>query len=272
MLAKAEAELRKGSKRPYRTPVTAKMSRIAAKPLTAIASLQRQVRQLNAVAMNRLHYSGNDTFFCANATGVPSYNATPLTRFSTWTRIFGTDADDETQKKALIRKCSLNWQITTSEPDARWYSVFLVSLKDEASDLLNSDGTLASLAQGTHYSDPQGQGSGTLLNLKFFNIHYHRRFSLGVQPQVKAAVAPAGAVQNIGMTTKDSTRIGKANIVYGKNGIRVLNPSGDWKAGVFPKDPSKNYYFLTFWSGDSTLDVEVPQMYVQWLTSVDAST
>jgi hypothetical protein len=115
-------------------------------------------------------------------------------------------------------------------------------------------------------------GSGVLLNMKFFNIHYHRRFQLGVVPQVKAAVSPAGAVQNIGMTSKDSTRIGYTNQVFGKNGISVRNPAGDWKAGVYPKDPSKNYYFLTFWSGDSSVDTEVPTMYLQWLTSVDAST
>lgn len=237
-----------------------------------VAALSRQVSKLNSVAMNRLMYSAQTSFNCATALGLPSYNATPLLKFDNWTRVFGTDADDETQKKALLRKINLNWQILTNEPDARYYSMFVVSLKDEASPLLNTDGTLATLTQGTHYSDPGGQGSGTLLNLKFFNIHYHRRFHLGVVPQVKAAVAPAGAVQNIGMTNKDSTRIGKVNLTLGKNGMRIINPSGDWKAGVYPKDPSKNYYFLTFWSGDSTADLEVPTVYYQWLTSVDAST
>lgn len=237
-----------------------------------VAALSRQVSKLNSVAMNRLMYSCYRQFNCATALGLSSYDATPLLKFDNWSRVFGTDADDETQKKALLRKLNLNWQILTNEPDARYYSVFVVSLKDEASPLLNTDGTLATLTQGTHYSDPQGQGSGVLLNLKFFNIHYHRRFQLGVVPQVKAAVAPAGAVQNIGMTSKDSTRTGKVNLTLGKNGMRIINPSGDWKAGVYPKDPSKNYFFLTFWSGDSTADVEVPTMYYQWLTSVDAST
>lgn len=217
-------------------------------------------------------YSGSVSFACSTALGLASYNATPLLKFDQWTRTFGTDADDEVQKKALIRKCNVNWQIATNEPDARWYSVFLVSLKDEASALLKTDGTLDTLTAGTHYSDPGSQGSGTLLNLKFFNVHYHKRFHLGVVPENKAAVGTAPAVQNIPMTGRDTTRIGKVNLPLGKYGLRVQNPAGDWKAGVYPKDPSKNYFFLTFWSGDSIADGEYPNMYLQWLTSVDAST
>lgn len=237
-----------------------------------VQALTKKVSALNAVAMNRLMYQYAYATNCTNALGTSSYDAQPLLKFDNWTRIFGTDADDETQKKAILRKINLNWQITSNEPDARWFSVFLVSLKDEASGLLQTDGTLAPLTKGTHYADVQGQGSGALLNLKFFNIHYHRRFSIGVVPQSKAASGAIPGVQDIGMTNKDSTRIGKVNLTLGKNGIRVINPSGDWKAGVYPKDPSKNYYFMTFWSGDSNVDLEYPTIYVQELVSVDAST
>lgn len=240
-----------------------------------IARLKRQVSKLTAVALNKINYSGTDSFQASTTLGTASYNATPLTRFSAWTRIFGTDADDETQKKAVIRRLSGRWSVFTSEPDARQYSMFVVSLKDEASDLLNSDGTLAALAQGTHYSDPNGLGAGTLLNLKFFNVHYHKTFQLGVYGQSKPATgAPnsAGAIQNIGMTSKDSQRLGKFNLRLGQRGIRVQNPNGDWKAGVFPKDPSKNYYVLTFWSGDSNVDLEVPLFYINWVAGVEAST
>lgn len=207
-----------------------------------------------------------------SALGTASYQATPLFKFNNWSRVFGTDADDETQKKAVIRTLAARWQAVTTEPDNRQYAMFVVSLKDEASDLLSTSGTLNTLTQGTHYSDPAGSGSGTLLNLKLFNIHYHKTFKFGVYPQVKAAVAPAGAVQNIGMTSNDSTRFGKFNLRLGANGIRILNPTGDWKAGVYPKDPSKNYFVLTFWQGDSTLDAEAGSMAINWIAGVDAST
>ena len=237
-----------------------------------LARLKRQVSALTAVAVNRIMYSGTDNYQTATVAGTASYAATPLTRFSAWTRVFGTDADDETQKKCVIRKLSGRWTFASNEPDNRQFSMFVVSLKDEASGLLNSDGTLAALAQGTHYSDPLGTGAGALLNLKLFNVHYHKSWTAGVTPEVKAAVNPAGAVQNIGMTPGATHRFGKFNIRLPRGGIRVLNPTGDWKAGLFPKDPSKNYYVLTFWSGDSSVDLETGNMLINWLAGVDAST
>lgn len=240
------------------------------KPQTTVKKLARDVSKLKAVAMNRINYFGGQQFECSTVAGTASYNATPLMKFNNWTRIFGTDADDESNKQCLIRKLAGQWTITTNEPDNRSYSMFVVSLKDEASELLNADGTLAALTAGTHYSLGFGQGSNCLLNLKLFNIHYHKRFMLGVVPQVKSAVAPAGAVQNIGTSTSSTQRFGKFNLRLGR-GLFIKNPVQDWKAGVHPKDPSKNYYVLTFWSGDSNVDLEVPTMSVHWVAGVDVS-
>lgn len=255
-----------------RTPGRKPRTYVPRKPrTTTVRKLARDVSKLKAVAMNRISYQGTDSFEGASAAGLFDYRSTPLFKFNNWTRIFGTDADDESNKQCLIRKCAGQWSVDTTEPDARSYSIFIVSLKDEASELLNTDGTLAPLTVGTHYSAPfGGRGCNVLLNLKTFNIHYHKVFSMGTTPMVKPATGGAGAVQNISNDNRSTFRYGKFNLKLGR-GLMVKNPTQDWKAGVHPKDPSKNYYILTFWSGDSNLDLEVPNFRYSWITGVDVS-
>lgn len=236
--------------------------------VSKVKTLSRAISKLNKVALNRINYQQNGSFSMSNATGLADYASVPLLKFSTWSRIFGTDADDESNKQALVRSTKANWQMWTSEPDGRSYSFFVVSLKDQANELLNTDGTLGTLTSGTHYA---GTGGQVLLNLKFFNLHYYRRRIAGVNPQEKSAGTAAPAVQNIGATTNDSIQQGTFLVKYGKNGMKVLNPSGDWKAGVYPKDPSKNYYIIVFWDGDSTADLQVPTMYYNMVHSVDVT-
>lgn len=234
-----------------------------------LMKLKRQVAKLTKVAIQRIQYACDTTINCYNASGLNDYNATPMMKFNNWSRIFGTDADDESAKQVLLRSMKIQWHFTTNEPDNRDFSIFLVSLKDNASELLLNDGTLDTLVSGTHFHSAR---SLTLLNLNFFNIHYHRRFTAGVYPMVKSAtlIGSAPGVQNIPNVGIDTQRLGSTALNFGK-GIVVKNPAGDWKAGVYPKDPSKNYYFLTFWSGDSAVDAEFGQIILRQLTQVDSS-
>lgn len=234
--------------------------------------LQTQVAKLTRVAMNRINYTKDDRIDCYTAAGLDSYDARPLLKFDQWTRVFGTDADDEVNKQAIIRSLKCNWRFNTNEPDNRTFSLFVVSLKDEASQLLTNsgvnDGTLAPLTSGTHYIAGQDR---TLLNLKFFNVHYHRRWTAGVYPMAKAATGAAGAVQNIPNVGIDSQRLGTFNLNFGKKGMLIKNPNGDWKAGVYPKDPSKNYFLMIFWTGDSIIDGEYGALKYDTIVSVDVS-
>jgi hypothetical protein len=234
-----------------------------------LAKLKRQVSRLTKVAINKIQYQYAFDYLMSNAPGTDSYAANALLKFSNWTRIFGTDTDDEVNKQCLVKSISARWQMFSNEPDARTYSVWVVSLKDQASELLTSGtGELGSLIQGTHYI---GVGSEVLLNLKYFNVHYHRARHSGIYPALKSATGTAGAVQNISTVGEDQMQLGRFSIRCGKYGLKVLNPKGDWRAGIYPKDPSQNYYFINFWSGDSTLDVEVPNMKVNSLIQVEVS-
>jgi|688.fasta_scaffold262637_2 hypothetical protein len=235
-----------------------------------LAKLKRQVSRLTKVAINKIQYQLSFSQNMTNATGTNDYAARNLVKFTDWTRIFGTDADDEVNKQALIKSITGRWQMATNEPDNRTYSIWVVSLKDNASELLGAGtGDLAPLVSGTHYI---GDSDRVLLNLKYFNVHYHRVRHAGVLPQSKpAGPSGAGAVQNISTNGQDSIQLGSFSIRCGKYGMKVLNPKGDWKAGGYPRDPSQNYYFLNFFSGDSSVDLEYPGMYVNTLAQVEVS-
>lgn len=236
-----------------------------------VARLTRQVARLSAVAIQKIQYRQLTLANLNSALGLDSYVATPLMKYSNWARVFGNDADNEAGNKAVIRSMSIPWRFQTNEPDNRQYTIFVVSLKDNASDLLNSTtslGDLNTLVQDTHYSSSADR---TLLNLKYFNVHYQKKFTAGVYPMNKNAVGTAGAVQNIPEGGIDTQRLGKINLKFGKNGIRVSNPAGDWKANGYPRDPSQNYYILTFWSGDSSADSEWGSIQYDALTAVEVS-
>ncbi len=114
--------------------------------------LKRQVSRLTRVAINKIQYQYDFSQIMSTGAGLPGYLATPLFKFNSWTRIFGTDADDEANKQALIRSVTGRWQLATNEPDNRTYSLWIVSLKDNASDLLEvGTGNLLPLTAGTHY-------------------------------------------------------------------------------------------------------------------------
>jgi hypothetical protein len=234
-----------------------------------LAKLKRQVSRLTRVAINKIQYQYEFSQNMTNVAGTAAYDARNLVKFSNWTRIFGTDADDEVNKQAVIKSITGRWQMATNEPDNRTYSIWIVSLKDNASELLTAGtGELGALVQGTHYI---GDSDRVLLNLKFFNVHYHRVRHAGILPANKAAVGTAGAIQNISTVGEDMQQLGRFSIRCGKSGMRVLNPKGDWKAGIYPRDPSQNYYFINFWSGDSSTDLEYPGMYVNTLAQVEVS-
>jgi len=238
-----------------------------------LMKLKRQVARLTKVAINKIQYTRNFNFDLTNVAGTPSYASYNLMQFSNWTRVFGTDADDEVNKNCLIRSCVARTWLATNEPDARQYSTWVVQLKDNGSELLinnatvGTPGNLGPLVSGTHYVNT---GSEVLLNLKYFKVLYHRARHTGIFPSDKAAVGTAGAVQNISTVGEDMNQLGRFKINLGR-GIRVSNPSGDWKAGLYPKDPSQNYFYLCFWSGDSSLDGQSAAMYVDTLLGVEVS-
>jgi hypothetical protein len=178
----------------------------------------------------------------------------PMNKFSNWSRIFGTDADDEQGKRCIVKSSNMQWNISTQEPDNVGFSMFAVSLKKTASDVLTSAGDLSGLTAGTHYV---GNGSKVLLNMNYFNVHYVKRFVMGASGVGRLAVGTAPAIQSIPAEAMSLQKTGKINIPYGKMGMSIVNPSGDWKAGGHPKADTQNHFVLLF-SDNSTVDSENP--------------
>lgn len=238
----------------YRKKVVKKVTKKVA-PLT-IKALAKKVSTLARVQKNIIspvmYAQAATSVLLGNTTGA-AITSVNLTSFVNWTRTFGTDADDEQAKKATIKRTVLQYTINTNEPDPIGYSVFVVSIKRCADDLFNAG--IASMVAGTHY---YGQHCNVLLNMKYFNIHYVKRFQQGSYATYRAATGAAPAT--IGGDQGGLSFRGSINLNYNNGkGLLINNPSGDWKASNTPKNAQQNYFLLVF-CNDSTVDVESPYM------------
>jgi hypothetical protein len=230
----------------------------ASKPSGSIVALTKKVNAMAAAQRGTLtkcmYQQAATNLIMGNVAG--NYiDIIPLNKFTTWSRIFGTDADDEQGKKCIIRNTNLQWNITTQEPDGIGFSVFCVSLKKTASDIITSAGDLSGLTAGTHYV---GNGSKVLLNMNYFNLHYVKRFVQGSENVYRPVLGSAApGVQSVPSETASLQKTGKISLPYGKYGMAVTNPSGDWKAGGHPKADTQNYFML-FFSDNVTVDGQNP--------------
>lgn len=221
---------------------TAVYKKVAKPTRQAIPALARKVTQLSKaitpLKRNIIHYNKALDLGIGNATGDNVFTV-PLMNYSTWTRQFGADADDESGKSALVKRNYVSWEINTNgERNSLDYSIFVVSLKKNATDLLNlTTGDITGLTLNQHFVRGQNQGQGIFLNPNFFNIHYYKRWI-------------SGTIGSLSTDTPDLRKIFSWSM---KKPVTVTNPRGDWKANNFPREVSKNYYLMIF-NNDSTVD------------------
>lgn len=254
----------------YIKKVTKKTYVKKAGPSSAMAALSRQVAALARVqrsTTSKVMYNQGVSVLPLGNVLADGYRVDPLTNFGSWNRTFGTDADDEQGKRAMIRNTNCQWVINSNESDPVGISMFVVSIKKVGSDLL-SGGALGTLTNGTHYV---GNGSKVLLNLNYFKLHYVKRFIQGAYSTNRIALGSAPAVQSIPSETQSLSKMGKFNLKYNMGkGLAVQNPSGDWKAGGYPKSDTQNYFLLTF-TDNSTTDLESPYLSYQAVHTVEVS-
>jgi len=254
----------------FKKKAPVKRRAVATRRPTSFAALAKKVAALSTkqrrLVSKVMYTQGVAPSSLGNAAG-DGYRVDPITKFSDWSRIFGTDADDEQGKRCLIKNSNIQWTINTTETDPVGISMFVVSLKSIASDLL-SGGSLATLTNGTHYV---GNGSKVLLNMNFFNIHYVKRWQQGVYSQLRPVNGTAPAVQTLATETQSLCKAGKISLKYNSGkGLAVQNPSGDWKAGGYPKSDTSNYFMVTF-TDNSTLDLESPFLSYTMVHTVEVS-
>lgn len=206
-----------------------------------VASLQRAVKPLS---QNKLmyHYQVNNQPI-GNLSG-NGYYVVNLSSTGQWQRVFGTDTDDESSHCFIQQRSTFKYMIdaaTQNEGEMIPYTIALVTLtKIGATELFNpGNGALNVLNNQTHYISSGLQGQGTLLNKRYFNIHYYRNMTTNFLEGSS--------------TDGASTRSG--TIRYNKP-ITWKTPAQDWRIKTYNPNACGNLYMLIF-SSDSTADADV---------------
>lgn len=218
------------------------------KKTTSMSQLARKVNKLarDMVTQKRvIYYRNSDYASIGNAASNGVY-VFPFFAYGGWTRVFGTDADDEGGKIALIKKSNLDVLLETNgERAAVDYTLFVVQLTRAGHEALFSPGTggLATLTDTIHFSRA-GTNGMAFLSKRFFNILAVKRWVSG----------STGSLPTETISLRKRMYM-KFNYNKGK-GILVQNPSGDWRTGVSPQAPNTNTYLLCF-NNDSTVDSNV---------------
>lgn len=212
--------------------------------LKKLARSVRKVRRLVNIKVQRLNLHANYEFTVSE--GAALFNAVPLCNYASQNLLFGTAADDLTNNSVRHISTSIDCLVeANTEPDNINFTVFIVSLKDEAASLLDlSNGYITGLTNGLHYVKNDGL---VMVNPKYFHIHKAKRFTTG---NFTAALTSGAAVGAKGLCR-----------FFWKQRIMktVKNPAGNWRDLVSPRDPSQNYYMI-FFNNNSALDLENPQV------------
>lgn len=220
----------------------------------ALPALARQVKSLSrkvAGTTSMIQYTqfaNNEVI--GNAGGTNCY-IKPLSQYGNWSRIFGTDADDESNHSAIWKKSNFDFEIDAgTERNSIDYSFYLVSLTKLGMEELFTPSTgglagplgITSLTNLTHYVANARQM--TFLNRKYFNVHQCKRLITGSGGSVSYETASLRKRWYLKMSHN------------GVNGHKLQNAKGDWKAIPSPQLAAQNYYILIF-NNDSTADDSV---------------
>jgi hypothetical protein len=240
------------TKRPVRK-VAPKRRAASKKSMTKkVTALARTVKKLATVSYDKVNMS-----LVTSSVGVvqPYYQYHINNIMSSWTPVFGYDAGDLSDvNKCYVNSYKIDARISQgSEADQIYYSMFVVSLKDDAADSTTFDPATGALnlASGTHYTTLGANGK-VLINPRMFNIHSYKRFYMGG----RAGDQSAPCLRDVSFTIVPKQKL-------------ITNPKGNifGIGGLsFPKDPSKNYYLLLF-NDDSGADFQVNTITVGGLAS-----
>lgn len=215
----------------------------------AIPALQRQVTRLKRaivpLTQNKLTYQLSGNFNPGTATG-DGFTLIKLSECNLWTRVFGTDADDEQSHCFRQKIGKLKWQLTINGESALVnYTIAVVSLtKIGVTELWNAaTGGLNNVNQGQHYLRTSGfNGMGVFLNKRYFNIHYYRTTTTYSSTGYPGEGKPV--------------RNGTINVPCRD----FINPLGDWKVKGYNPAASSNMFLMVF-NNDSTLDADIAMQY-----------
>ena len=204
----------------YFTPVYRRRSSATRKPArtgtVAIRKLQQDIRKVKReqrIEKSKIFYR-NSAFATIGNAAADSVYVFPFFTYASWTRVFGTDADDEAGKNACIKKTNLDLMLNTDGERASIdYTIFVVQLTKFGHQNLYDpvSGGLNALANNVHYSRA-GTNGMAFLSQRYFKI-------LAVK---RAITGTAGSLPTETISLRKRMYL-KFNYNKG-NGIMVQNP------------------------------------------------
>lgn len=219
-----------------------------------VATLSRQVQKLSKVSYDKVQMQILPQSYASVTQPYFQYHLNNLT--SSWTPIFGYDANDvSTANKMYVNSYKVDARLTQdSEADLIWYTMFVVSLKDDGADSTTFDPATGqlTLTDNIHYNRAPTNGK-VIVNPRFFNIHKYKRFYMGG----RAGDQSAPVTRDLSFTIVPKQKM-------------VTNPKGNiFGIGglAFPKDPSKNYYMILF-NDDLGTDLQVNKIVAGGIASI----
>jgi len=207
-----------------------------------VATLVRQVKKLNTISYDKVQFSGTPLFNAPVTTPFFQYHCEGL--MNAWTPIFGLDSNDVDEcNKVYLNSYNMDIRLQqASEADQVFYTMFVVSLKDQGADSSTFDPATGSLQMinGIHYySSDNGR---TMLNPRFFNIIKYKRFYMGGRPGDQSA--PSLRDLSVKIIPRQKLVQNPKGNIFGVGGLS------------FPKDPSQNHWVLLF-NDDQSADLQV---------------
>lgn len=248
-----------GAKSKYRRRYARKgrVARMAKGKTTSIQALAQSVRSLQRQVRGSTPYINYTQLVNTGLTA--DFLQIKLSNYINWSRVFGTDANDDTGNK--MKHCSLGidtyitLENTVNEPDTTQFTVFLVSLRDEIGGAMSQVSGDLTLAPNVHYTI---QGGLVLLNKKCFRIHKTKRFVLSNHGQ---ALSLSAAQTQSGTDRRFYWKI--------KPNRMVKCAYGDWKTYQCAQDYSDNYYMLIF-NDNSAIDLQNPKVQMNIVHTVQS--
>jgi len=229
---------------------------VKAKPTVAkkVATLSKQVAKLNKISYDKTQMVLSETNGAAVVAPFYQHHINGFT--NNWEAIFGKNgADVANLDKIYVNSYKMDIRLTQeNEADRIFYSMFVVSLKDQGGDVNTLDPASGQLVMtdSLHFTTLSTNGR-VMLNPDFFNIHSYKRFTMGGRA---------------GDQSTPETRDLSFTIVPKQKMIR--NPRGNIFGATgltFPKDPSQNYWMLLF-NDDSFADGQVNRITIGGLANI----
>ena len=216
---------------------------------TQIATLAKAVTKLQK-ATKLQHQYQNYTVSESNVLINSPYNSFNICNFAGMTPIFGADADDDNNQKAVHHSYGMDCYLTLENPVSNeentiGFTIFLVSLKDDIGDAFNPATGALTLTSALHYYQQNGL---CMLNKKCFNILKVMRKTL---TNFGTSLGTAAAQSQHGVDCRFYIKQSPRSV--------ITNVKGDWKQLSSGVDPSKQHYLLIF-NDNSSLDGEYPTL------------